>query len=160
MRRGAVLLAAALVLSACAGPGRLSAAAAEDLQAHVAAVRDSAETGDAGAAAAELDELRGAVGHWVETGGLDRARADQILAAAGDVEAALGLLPAPEEPPPVEAEEPPVEEPDVEDADEEATPPEEPEEQEDDQEDDEEDDDNSGPGSGGSGEDDGGSGPG
>ena len=145
MRRAAVLLSAVVVLSSCSAA--LSPATTEDLRAHAAAVRRSAEAMDPGAAAAELDGLRGAVVRWFEAGELDRARAEEILAAADDVEGDLDLLPAPAPEPPPEQE-----------PDDEAREPEEDPDEDDDENDD--DDDSSGPGSAGSGEDDGGSGPG
>ncbi|HEX2030049.1 MAG TPA: hypothetical protein VHL78_01420 [Actinomycetota bacterium] len=146
MRRAVVPLATAVALASCASPGDLSSAAAQDLRAHVAAVRASAEAMDPAAASGQLEELRGAVGHWLEAGELDRARAEEILAAADDVESALGLLAAPAEPPPADD---PVEEPE-----DEAREPEDDDDGDDDgdeDDDDGEDGDSSGPGSGGSG---------
>ncbi|MGH2723701.1 MAG: hypothetical protein ACRDI0_05450 [Actinomycetota bacterium] len=137
MRARVLLLAAAVALAGCAGAGGLAPGASRDLQDRVAAVRGSVEELDGQAAAARLDELRRAVDEWLGAGELDPGRADEILAAAADVEAALALLP-----------EPPVEQPSP-------TPTPQPEATVDDDEDDDDDDDgdgtddNSGPGGGG-----------
>jgi ribosomal protein S20 len=142
MRIRTLLLAASVGLAGCAGAQAISTRASGDLETRVAAVREAAQAGDRDAAAAELEELRGAVDRWVESGQLGPGRAEAILAAVADVESALALLPVPE-PSPTPEVEATVEDDDDEDDDEG--------EGDDDEDDDGGDGDNSGPGGGDSG---------
>ena len=75
-------------------PG-LSNQAAADLQARVGRVRAAAVAGNGSGAGAELAALRSTVDRYRGQGQISAERAADVLAAAGEVEAGLALLPPP-----------------------------------------------------------------
>ena len=83
------LVALALVAAACGGGSEGESAR----RAQVGEVRAAAEAGDVERARTELEELRGLIDGQLADGEVDDAEAMRVLAAADDVEAALGPPP-------------------------------------------------------------------
>ena len=90
----AVLAAIVGVAVACGGHApALTSAAASRLGTDIGAIRTAAGRGDRAAAAAALGQLRVDVVAEQSRGQITSARAQQLLADAADVEAALGSIP-------------------------------------------------------------------
>jgi hypothetical protein len=81
-----------LGLAACGGGDGIGDAASAQLVAQVQSVRGAVERGDAGTAAARLDELRQHVTQLRDAGELDDAQAAEVLVASAEVEAQLASL--------------------------------------------------------------------
>ena len=94
-RRGGVLflLFGALMLGACGGGiPTMSDHAASELASHVADVRAAIAAGDPEAANDELSDLHLVVVNMVGRGAITKSKGEAILAAARDVDIALGLM--------------------------------------------------------------------
>lgn len=88
-------LVAAVALVGCGSPD-LSPEASRALSHEVAAAREAAEAGQPEVAASRLDRLREQVQRLREAGELSDERAEEVLAAAEQVDEALALLGTPE----------------------------------------------------------------
>jgi hypothetical protein len=84
----------------CGDPDGLPDQAAAQLRPQVEAIRTAAAAGDRAGAEAALAALRQAVAGLQASQAISVDQASDVLAAAGGVEAQLGLLPAPPPPPP------------------------------------------------------------
>ena len=92
----ALLLVAALALSACGGGGTgVSAPAGRVLAARVHAIRYAATGADRRAATQALAQLRTSVNQLKSNGRLSRTAAERIRHAADAVQSQLALLPTP-----------------------------------------------------------------
>jgi hypothetical protein len=110
LRRAAVALGMVAILASSCGSGELPPRLAASLQDRVARIREYAENGQPGLARSALRNLVTLVTTRIESGGIDDARAAEIIEAAQDVANQLALLPrssvtASPSPPPVEEDE-------------------------------------------------------